>query len=166
MRNLLIAWILLVGAASSTAAQQPEGAAEQGSIVGTIVTSDQQPLAGARIEARSGIRVVGRANGTLAGDFRIDRLPAGSYTVTVSRLGYAPATESVTVTAGARSTVRFVMTPTAAQLSEVTTTVSRRQEKILDAPASVSVVTTEQVAERPALSVMDNVRTLPGVDVA
>jgi outer membrane receptor for ferrienterochelin and colicins len=166
MRNLLIAWILLVGAASSAAAQQPEGAAGQGSIVGTIVTSDQQPLAGARVEARSGTRVVGRANGTQAGDFRIDRLPAGSYSVTVSRLGYAPRTETATVTAGARATVRFVMTPTAAQLSEVTTTVSRRQEKILDAPASVSVVTTEQVAERPALSVMDNVRTLPGVDVA
>ena len=134
--------------------------------MGTIVTSDDQPLAGARVEARVGTRVVGRANATQTGSFRIDRLPAGSYSVVAARLGYAPRTETATVTSGASTTVRFVMTPTAAQLSEVTTTVSRRQEKILDAPASVSVVSTEQVAERPALSVMDNVRTLPGVDVA
>jgi iron complex outermembrane receptor protein len=165
MRRLLIAWLLLL-TASSTEAQQPSSSAGNGSIVGTIVTSDQQPLAGARVEARSGTRVVGRANATQSGDFRIDRLPAGSYSVVVQRLGYAPLTETVAVTSGASATVRFVMTATATQLTEVTTTVSRRQEKILDAPASVSVVTTEQVAERPALSVMDNVRTLPGVDVA
>jgi outer membrane receptor for ferrienterochelin and colicins len=165
MRRLLIVWLLVVAVASTTRAQQPESAT-QGSIVGTIVTSDQQPLAGARVEARSGTRVIGRANATQGGSFRIDRLPAGSYTVLVSRLGYAPRTETATVTSGASFTVAFIMTPTATQLTEVTTTVSRRQEKILDAPASVSVVTTEQVAERPALSVMDNVRTLPGVDVA
>ncbi|HEU4723054.1 MAG TPA: TonB-dependent receptor [Gemmatimonadaceae bacterium] len=165
MRRLYIGWLLLL-AASSTGAQQPGGAAGEGSIVGTIVTSDDQPLAGARVEARVGTRVAGRANATQTGSFRIDRLPAGSYSVVASRLGYAPRTETATVTSGASTTVRFVMTPTAAQLSEVTTTVSRRQEKILDAPASVSVVSTEQVAERPALSVMDNVRTLPGVDVA
>ena len=166
MRRLLVVWLPLVAALSSTEAQQSESSAGQGSITGTIVTSDQTPLAGARVEARSGARVVGRANATQAGAFRIERLPAGSYNVTASRIGYAPRTEAVTVTSGSSATVSFVMTATAAQLSEVTTTVSRRQEKILDAPASVSVVTTEQIAERPSLSVMDNVRTLPGVDVA
>src|SRR5215207_5492269 len=45
MRRLLIVWLLVVAVASTTRAQQPESATH-GSIVGTIVTSDQQPLAG------------------------------------------------------------------------------------------------------------------------
>ena len=60
--------------------------------LGTIVTSDEQPLAGARVEARSGTRVVGRANASQSGEFRIDRLPAGTYAVVAQRLGYAPLT--------------------------------------------------------------------------
>ena len=165
MRRLFIA-SLLVALAVSAQAQQAGNPPGQGSITGTIVTSEQQPLAGARVEARSGARVVARANGSETGNFRLDRLPAGTYTVVASRIGYAPRTETVTVTAGASASLRFVMTSAPTQLTEVTTTVSRRQEKILDAPASVSVVTAEQVAERPALTIMDNVRSLPGVDVA
>ena len=164
MRRLFIA--LLVAVAVRTEAQRVGDSPGQGSIVGTIVTAEQQPLAGARLEARSGTRVVGRANGTEVGVFRIDRLPAGTYTVVASRIGYAPRTETATVTAGTSTTIRIVMTASAAQLTEVTTTASRRQEKILDAPASVSVVSTEQVTERPSLTVMDHVRALPGVDVA
>ena len=164
MRNLLIV-SLAVAVATRAEAQQPDSSG-RGSIVGTVVTPDDQPLTGARVEARSGTRVVARATGTQAGGFRIDRLPAGDYVVAISRLGYAPGSRTVTVTAGGSASVRVVMTPTATQLTEVTTTVSRRQEKILDAPASVSVVSTEQITERPSLTVMDNVRTLPGVDVA
>ncbi len=164
MRNLFIASLLIAGALGAEA-QQAGTSPGQGSITGTIVTFEQQPLAGARVEARSGSRVF-RANGTETGSFRLDRLPAGSYTVLTSRIGYAPRSESVTVTAGATATMRVVMTSAPTQLNEVTTTASRRQEKILDAPASVSVVSAEQVAERPALTVMDNVRSVPGVDVA
>ena len=165
MRRLFIA-SLLVALAVSAQAQQAGSPPGQGSITGTIVTSEQQPLAGARVEARSGARVVARANGSETGNFRLDRLPAGTYTVVASRIGYAPRTETVTVTSGASASLRFVLTSAPTQLTEVTTTVSRRQEKILDAPASVSVVSAEQVAERPALTIMDNVRSLPGVDVA
>ncbi|MEO6528573.1 MAG: TonB-dependent receptor [Gemmatimonadaceae bacterium] len=165
MRIFLIAW-LLVATASTAQAQESEGSAARGSIVGTIVTAEEQPLAGARVVVFSGTRVVGQANATQSGAFRIERVPAGTYSLVASRLGYAPRTEPVTVTSGGSATVRFVLTPTATQLTQVTTTASRRQEKILDAPASVSVVSTEQIAERPSLSVMDNVRTLPGVDVA
>ena len=165
MRALLFTSLCVV-AAFSAEAQQPGVPTGRGAIVGTIVTSDQQPLAGARLEALLRTRVVARANGTERGSFRLDLLPPGSYTLVASRIGYAPHSETVVVTAGSNTTVRIVLASAPPRLSEVTTTASRRQEKILDAPASVSVVSTEQVAERPALTVMDNVRTLPGVDVA
>ena len=41
-----------------------------------------------------------------------------------------------------------------------------RQEKILDAPASVSVVEGSEIRNNPALSVADHVKNLPAVDIA
>ncbi|HUQ45325.1 MAG TPA: TonB-dependent receptor [Gemmatimonadaceae bacterium] len=165
MRALLFT-SLLVAVAVGAEAQQAGDPRGRGSIVGVVVTSDQQPLAGARVEAFVRSRVVARANGTERGSFRLDLLPPGTYTVVASRIGYAPSSEIVAVSPGSSTTIRIVMASAPPRLSEVTTTASRRQEKILDAPASVSVVSTEQVAERPALTVMDNVRSLPGVDIA
>ncbi len=43
---------------------------------------------------------------------------------------------------------------------------SRRQEKILDAPASVSVVEGSEIRNNPALSVADHVKNLPAADIA
>lgn len=163
MRFLSITLFLLAVAVGAEA-QQP--AAGQGSVAGTIVTSDQQPLAGARVEAVNGSRTVARGAAREDGSFRLDRLPAGSYRIVATRIGYGRREEAVAVVAGQTAQLRIVMTSAPAQLSEVTTTASRRQEKILDAPASVSVVTAEEIAQRPALTTMDNVRSLPGVDVA
>ena len=166
MRTVAIASLMLVVAIGAGAQEQVGRTAGTGSVAGTISTSDQHPLNGARIEARSGNRVVARLSAREDGAFRIDQLPAGRYTILVSRIGYAPRTESVSVTAGSSASLAVVMSPSATQLNEVTTTASRRTEKILEAPASVSVVSTERITERPALSVMENVRALPGVDVA
>ena len=156
--------LFLLAIAVGAEAQQP--AAGQGSVAGTIVTSEQQPLAGARVEAVTGSRTVARGAAREDGTFRLDLLPAGSYRIVATRIGYGRREEAVGVVAGQTAQIRIVMTSAPAQLSEVTTTASRRQEKILDAPASVSVVTAEEIAQRPALTTMDNVRSLPGVDVA
>ncbi|MDB4892628.1 MAG: TonB-dependent outer rane transport protein [Gemmatimonadetes bacterium] len=161
MRTLSIVVLLFAVSAGANAQQSSSG-----SIAGTIVTAEQQPLAGARVEAVSAGRTVARSNAREDGSFRLDLLPAGSYRVVASRIGYGRQEQTTTIVPGQTAQVRIVMTSAPAQLTEVTTTASRRQEKILDAPASVSVVTTEEVAERPALTIMDNVRTLPGVDVA
>ena len=51
-------------------------------------------------------------------------------------------------------------------LNPVVVTASRRQEKALDAPASISTVSAEEVARTAATTVADHVRALPGVDAA
>ena len=51
-------------------------------------------------------------------------------------------------------------------LGQEVVTASRRQEKILDAPASVSVVEGGDVRNKPALTVADHVKELPAVDFA
>ena len=141
-------------------------AQETGAISGTVVTAGQQPLAGVRVEAFSAGRPIARVAGSDQGTFFLDRLAPGRWRVVVSRIGYAQREDTVTVAAGQTAALRVVMSAVAARLDEVTTTASRRTEKILDAPASISVITSEEVAERPALTVTDNVRGEPGVDVA
>ena len=159
--------LLMLVVAGNAGAQDPASrVSPTGSVTGTISTSEQNPLNGARIEARSGSRIVARTTSREDGAFRVDQLAPGTYTVVVSRIGYAPHRASVSVSAGTSASLNVVMSASATQLNEVTTTASRRTEKILEAPASVSVVSTERIAERPALSVMENVRALPGVDVA
>jgi outer membrane receptor for ferrienterochelin and colicins len=149
-----------------TAYATPLRAQETGAIAGTIVSPDQRPLAGARVEAFASGQPIARVAGTDQGAFFFERLAPGRWRVVVSRIGYAQREDTVMVVAGQTAQLRIVLAAVTTQLDQVTTTASRRQEKILDAPASISVITAEEVAERPALTVMDNVRGEPGVDVA
>ena len=57
------------------------------------------------------------------------------------------------------------MPPLASILDQVVTTASRAPEKVLDAPASVSVVNEKEINGRPSITVTDHIATLPGIDV-
>lgn len=168
MSNRLTAgwFVFTLGAAIIPAAPHALEAQQAGVIAGTIVTAEQQPLAGARVQAYSGARLVAGTTGSATGAFRIAGLQPGSYRVAVSRIGYAEQSQVVAVTAGGTAQVRFELPVLPAQLAQVTTTVTSQPEKIVDAPASVTVIGAEEIAETPALTVMDNVRNVPGVDVA
>jgi iron complex outermembrane receptor protein len=52
-----------------------------------------------------------------------------------------------------------------AELNPVVTTASRKEEKALDAPASVAVIDVRDIQERTATTVADHVQGLAGVDV-
>ncbi|PNU03263.1 TonB-dependent receptor domain-containing protein [Novosphingobium guangzhouense] len=49
--------------------------------------------------------------------------------------------------------------------SSIVVTAAGFEQKIVDAPASISVVTAEQIAQRPYMTLIDAVRDLEGVDV-
>jgi outer membrane receptor for ferrienterochelin and colicins len=51
------------------------------------------------------------------------------------------------------------------QLAEVVVTAAGFEQKVTDAPASITVVTQEEIAKRPYMSVIDVVRDVEGVDV-
>jgi outer membrane receptor for ferrienterochelin and colicins len=51
------------------------------------------------------------------------------------------------------------------ELSEVVVTASGFEQKITDAPASISVVSNEELAKRPYVTLLDAVRDLEGVDI-
>jgi carboxypeptidase family protein/TonB-dependent receptor-like protein len=85
------------------------GAAQEttGGLIGRIVTQDGSPLADVEIAAR-GPRLLGSREGisTSGGYFSLPALPAGTYSVTVRRLGYRPVrVEQVPVRLGATTSV-------------------------------------------------------------
>jgi len=157
---------LLLGVAI-TALALP-AAAQTGAISGRVTEAGTgRGIAGANVRAVSGLSSVYGAVADENGVFRIANVPAGTYTVEARHLGHQPTNiPGVTVGSSASANVGIIMPIAPSQLNEVITTASRVPEKVIDAPASISVVNSEQINERPAISVADHVAALPGVDVA
>jgi iron complex outermembrane receptor protein len=146
----------------------PAAAQETGSLAGRIATDDGMALFGANIvvagDAIEGIR------GTTSdgeGAFRIDGLPPGVYEVTASFLGYESVTTAgVMIRGGQTTTLDVGLAATTLIGQQVVVSASRKQEKLLDAPASISVVELDEIMDRPALSATDYIKDLAGVDQA
>ena len=142
-------------------------AAQSGSITGRVTEATSgRPIAGARVEVSVSGRTAGSATTDDSGQFRIVNLAEGAFSLSAARIGYQlQRIEGVQVGTGI-VTADVTMSPIPSILEQVVTTASRAPEKILDAPASVSVVTEKEIAERPSITVTDHIATLPGIDVA
>ena len=141
---------------------QPEGFIE-----GTVAGEGGEPLAGANITVRGEALPEGAGTAAGAGGrFRL-AVPAGEYRVEITFVGYRPEVrKKLRVEAGGTSRIEVVLADQVIYLGQSVVSASRRQEKVLDAPASVSVVEGGEIRNNPALSVSDHVKNLPGVDIA
>jgi outer membrane receptor for ferrienterochelin and colicins len=142
-------------------------AAQTGTISGKVTTATGAGISGAQVRASSGARTVATALTDQNGDYRMPEIAAGTYTVTARLLGYREASNpNVNVTGGFVATANLTLEQVPSVLEQVITTASRAPEKVIDAPASVSVVNAVEVNERPSITVADHVAALPGMDVA
>ena len=141
--------------------------ADAAELTGSITDTDGVALPGANVTVTGGglERAAGAVSG-ISGEFVIRDLPRGSYTVSVSHVGFRTTSRSA-VQVGA-SGANLVITLEAALLDLELTVVSasRSNEKVLDAPASISVVEAEDIANRSVLTVAGLVRDQPGIDFA
>ncbi len=142
--------------------------AQAGMITGKITdVVTGRPIENAQIQAQvAGSAPIG-AISDASGVYRIVNVPAGAYTVTVRMIGYEMRRfAGIGVANGATVTVNAAMSAASTMLNETVVTASRnRPEKALDAPAQISVISGERIAERPAVSVADHLRGTPGVDI-
>ena len=152
----LTALTLLVPASAS---------AQDGTITGRVTDLESgAPVTDAAVQVL-GLEL-GPVGTNQAGDFRVS-VPAGTHSLVVTRIGYETSrTDGVSVAAGGSVSVTIQLRSRALVLNQLVVTVSRREEKELDAPASVSTLTGEQIARMIARTPADHIRTLPGVDLA
>jgi outer membrane receptor for ferrienterochelin and colicins len=143
--------------------------AQTGSITGRVTDSASSAgIVGARVQAVNAQG--GIAASTLTRDegaFRLTNVAPATYTLQVTRIGFRPRTVAgVTVTSGGTATSDVVLTEVVTELNPVAVSASRREEKVLEAPASISVVDVREITERPSVTVTDHLKGIAGVDVA
>lgn len=162
-RGVLVSLAVLAVAAGQAAAQAT------GTIMGEARSAESlAPLAGAVVQVLGAEgRSVGSTLANQSGRFVVVNLPAGVYTVEVTLTGYETGrVEGVQVVAGQSASVSVSLRSRAIELNPLVVSVGRRQERVLEAPARVEVVTGQQVAERPTITPVDHLRSVPGIDVA
>ena len=146
----------------------PTAAQETGSLAGRVVSDRGEALLGANIVVKGpAIETLRGTTSDGRGMYRVDGLPAGEYEVTASFLGYEAASATRVVIRGGERTVRdFSLASTALVGQQVVVSASRKQEKALDAPASVEVVEMKDIRDSQALTVNEHIKNLSGVDHA
>ena len=151
--------------AFAAASVVPAGAqAQQGTITGLVTDAETgEALSDAEVEA---LGAAGPIATSQAGRFSLG-VASGSHTLVVTLIGYETTrVDGVEVVPGGTADVSVSLRSQALLLNPLVVTASRRQEKALDAPASISTVSSSEVARKAAVTVAEHVRTLPGIDAA
>ena len=100
------------------------------------------------------------------GALEILDLAAGIYTITVSSPGYAEAVVSdIVLSVDETKSIEITLSSEVIQLDQVSITASRRQEKVLEAPASVALVGDSEIKDRVAPSVTEHLKSVRAVDI-
>ena len=137
-------------------------AQDVGRIAGRVMVAEGQYV------PRVQVTIVGTTRGALsdsAGRFAFNDVPVGTHVIRATGLGYAPASQTVTVTSGQTSTVNFELTITAVQLEGIVTVGygSQSRREVSGAVASLSGSALAQVAGGNALDAIKG--RIPGVDI-
>ena len=140
----------------------------KGVIEGSVTERGGGSLPGANIAIEG--PPLPEGGGTIAGSdgfFRLEGIPVGLYTVAVTFIGYkAEVRREVQVVAGRATRLEITLDSQIIFLDQNVVSASRRQEKVLEAPASVAVVESGEIRANPVLTVSEHIKDLPAVDFA
>ncbi|MEO5741734.1 MAG: TonB-dependent receptor, partial [Vicinamibacterales bacterium] len=158
MKNsvLLVFVVWMATLASPALAQQPADRR----IDATVLDSQGLPIVGAQVTA---IMPAGNRSRTATSSnerFSIDALAPGVYTLRVSAVGFQRQEISVDLTSQGSQSVEIRLRP-AGPTEQVVVTATRSEQRIADVPASINVVTSEQIAQSPAVVADDVLRQIP-----
>ena len=156
--SVLLAFAVgLVTVASSALAQTPVADRR---IDITVLDEQGLPLIGARVSATQRAGNLSRTPASSNERFSMTGLMPGVYTLRVSASGFEVQTLEVDVTTEATKTVEVRLRP-AGYTEQLVVTASRTEQRIADVPASVNLVTNEQIQSSPAVVADDVLRQVP-----
>ena len=143
-------------------------AAQSSSLSGKVTEADNATaIAGANVQAVAGLTVAARATTGADGTYRLTGLVDGTYSLVVTKIGYvAHRTEGIVVRGSATQNVTMVAIAT--KLNQVVTTATRgaQPQKELEIPASLAVVGSEAMDQKPAPSIAGYLDKVPGLSIS
>lgn len=144
----------MAGAAtlSGQVTDQTDGTGLEGAIVRVVSTDGSAPT-----------RTVASGEN---GKYTLSDMAEGEYTITGSYIGFLSQTSTVQIGAGATVERALTLAPSVMTMQSISVTASRTEEKVLESPAAVNVMSSEEISTRATLSPADHVKGMPGVDVA
>ncbi|HEV2272880.1 MAG TPA: TonB-dependent receptor [Acidobacteriaceae bacterium] len=115
-RNLL--YLLLVALGASAGISTPAHATVFGEVQGIVHDPQHRPIAGAHVVLQSKSSALSKSIDTDPdGSFRLQAVPLGAYTLTVSQTGFASLTQSMTLASGTSPVFHFALQVAAIQES-------------------------------------------------
>ena len=151
-RTLLILLILCLLAAS------PSLAAIFGTVRGLAHDPDHRPVPDADVALRSASSDYRQAGKTDAnGEFQFDNVPVGEYTVSVTREGFAPIAQSVTVASGTAPVLHFQFRLASAQES---VQVPERAQAVNPESSTTTLVSRNDMDRTPGADQTNSVRMI------
>src|SRR5688572_28229846 len=116
-------------------------------VSGTVVDETGGVVPGATVEISDSRRRLSTATGP-RGEFSFDVAP-GTYELTVGLVGFAQATLNVSVGPGGTTVPAITLSP-AGRTETVVVSASKTQSALIDAPATMSVISSDALASTPA----------------
>ena len=161
MRNLalLAVFVWLTALPSSSFAQTP-ATGNGGRIEATVLDAQGLPIIGAQVTATLPAGNLRRTATSGTEHFTLDGLAPGLYTVRVSATGFQFQEIQVDLTTQSAQTVEVRLRP-AGPTEQLVVTPTLSERRVADIPASVNVLTDEQIQQSPAVVADDVLRQVP-----
>src|SRR5918995_1577233 len=153
----LLALVVWIATLASPALAQPTADRR---IDATVLDTQGLPIVGAQVTATLPSANLRRAATSANERFTIDGLTPGIYTLRVSAAGFQTQDLSVDLTTQTSHTVEVRLRP-GGITEQLTVTATRSEQRIADVPASVNVVSSEQIEQSPAVVADDILRQVP-----
>ena len=158
----ILVMAVLSGSHPADAGAEPLPAQKRGRLHGRVIDAKtRQPLPGANILLK------GTTMGTISnsrGEFNLEGIPPGRYTVLISVIGYKPGLfENVRILEGRTAELKAALQQTAIAAPEIIVTASKSLQRVQDSPISVAVVPATQIRRMNSATVEDVLRYVPGL---
>ncbi len=134
---------------------------QKGQIRGKVTGETNEPLAGVNIAVTG--TVLGAAS-DLDGHFVINRVPKGRFQIVISMLGYQQIRQEIQMTPGdtlEMGTLRLPVAPVSGET--VVVTASKYEQEIQNAPASISLISRQELQTRNTITLDKALQYVPGV---
>ncbi len=138
----------------------PSADQETGSIKGNVKNDKGGVLTGVSVELQ-GARYGTTTN--TEGNYTLQNIPAGNYTLTFTYIGYLIKSESITVKGAI--TVNAVLSEDALKLQDVVVTGTGNPKKKIESSVAITTVSNKDMINRAPLNSTDLLKAIPGLTV-